>query len=174
MTEKQLSIIESALKLFADKGFDAVPTSLIAKEAGVSEGLIFRHFENKLGLLNAIMQLGKEKVAVEIEKIVLIEKPEERVTAIMEMPFHISENDYPFWKLVYSLKWQNDYFDDEMSEPIKEILVNSLQEMKYLDADAEAELILSYMDGFATTILLKSNTIDKNRLLETLRKKYLK
>ena len=46
MTEKQISILESALELFSSKGFDAVPTSLIAKQAGVSEGLIFRHFKN--------------------------------------------------------------------------------------------------------------------------------
>ena len=174
MTDKQKSIINSALKLFANKGFDAVPTSLIAKEAGVSEGLIFRHFENKIGLLNAIMQMGKEKITQEMEAIQLIEKPENRVTAIMELPFHIAEEDHPFWKLIYSLKWQHEYYDDEMSRPTRDILMEALKEMKYLDAEAEAELILSYVDGFATTILLKSDSVDKDRLLETLRKKYLK
>ncbi|MGB1038827.1 MAG: helix-turn-helix domain-containing protein, partial [Bacteroidia bacterium] len=38
MTEKQIAILEVALRLFSSRGFDAVPTSLIAKEAGVSEG----------------------------------------------------------------------------------------------------------------------------------------
>ncbi|MBT8327458.1 MAG: TetR/AcrR family transcriptional regulator [Bacteroidia bacterium] len=172
MTEKQQSIVNSALKLFADKGFDAVPTSAIAKDAGVSEGLIFRHFQNKVGLLNAIMQMGKEKIADNVSEILALNTPEARVTAIMEIPFYIAEEDYPFWKLVYSLKWQNDYYDDEMSKPMKDILISALVEMKYIDAESEADLILSYLDGFATTILLKGEVVDKNKLLQTLRKKY--
>jgi len=54
MTAKQAKIIEVATELFATDGFDATPTSKIAMQAGVSEGLIFRHFKNKQGLLDAI------------------------------------------------------------------------------------------------------------------------
>ncbi|MEJ6750428.1 MAG: helix-turn-helix domain-containing protein, partial [Bacteroidia bacterium] len=45
MTDKQVAILQTALELFSNKGFYAVSTNLIAKEAGVSEGLIFRHFQ---------------------------------------------------------------------------------------------------------------------------------
>jgi len=172
MTEKQISILHTALKLFSNKGFNAVSTSLIAKEAGVSEGLIFRHFQNKIGLLQAIMQMGKEKVDVMLEQIAQLVDPAQRVQAIMELPFHIEEEEYPFWRLVYALKWQDEYYDDEMSKPTKEILVRALTEMKYADADAEANLIMSYVDGFATTVLLKRDSTDLTLLLETLRKKY--
>jgi AcrR family transcriptional regulator len=172
MTDKQKSILDSALRLFADKGFDAVPTSLIAKEAGVSEGLIFRHFQNKVGLLNAIMQIGKEKVEEELLVLSQLESPEEKIKQIMELPFHMEEADYPFWRLVYSLKWQNEYYDDELGKPIKDILVDALTELKYTDVESEADLILTYVDGFATTILLKSEVVDKDKLLQTLRKKY--
>ena len=41
-----------------------------------------------------------------------------------------------------------------------------------VDAEAEADLIMAYMDGFATTILLKGDVVDKERLLQTLRRKY--
>ena len=44
MTNKQQKILSSALKLFAKQGFDATSTRSIAQDAGVSEGLIFRHF----------------------------------------------------------------------------------------------------------------------------------
>jgi AcrR family transcriptional regulator len=173
MTDKQVAILQTALELFSKKGFDAVSTNLIAKEAGVSEGLIFRHFQNKMGLLQAIMQMGKEKVEPVLESIAELPDSAQRVRAIMELPFHIGEEDYPFWRLIYSLKWQNEYYDDEMSKPTKEILVKALTEMQYADADAEADLIMSYVDGFATTILLKRDSIDTTRLLETLRKKYI-
>lgn len=172
MTEKQKSILNVALNLFSTRGFDAVPTSLIAKEAGVSEGLIFRHFKNKIGLLDAIMQLGTEKVEPLIVEISQFEDPKDRIQALMEMPFKLEEEQYPLWRLIYSLKWKNEYYDDEMSKPIKDVLVNALAELKYADAEAEADLVLSYIDGFATTILLKADTVNKEKLLQTLRKKY--
>jgi AcrR family transcriptional regulator len=173
MTDKQVAILQTALELFSKKGFDAVSTNLIAKEAGVSEGLIFRHFQNKMGLLHAIMQMGKEKVEPLLANIAELPESAKRVQAIMELPFHIEEEDYPFWRLIYSLKWQNEYYDDEMSKPTKDILVKALTEMKYADVDAEADLIMSYVDGFATTVLLKRDSINTTRLLETLRKKYI-
>ncbi|WP_245590391.1 TetR/AcrR family transcriptional regulator [Aneurinibacillus terranovensis] len=55
MTEKQRRILESAIKLFAEKGFHASSTSEIAKDAGVAEGTIFRHFKTKKDLLYALV-----------------------------------------------------------------------------------------------------------------------
>ena len=89
MTDKQVAILQTALELFSKKGFDAVSTNLIAKEAGVSEGLIFRHFQNKVGLLHAIMQMGKDKVEPLLASIAELPDSAKRVQAIMELPFHI-------------------------------------------------------------------------------------
>ncbi len=61
MTEKQEKILQSALELFAKEGFHATSTNKVAKHAGVSEGLIFRHFGNKEGLLQAILAEGRAR-----------------------------------------------------------------------------------------------------------------
>lgn len=172
MTEKQIAILQSALKLFASRGFDAVPTSLVAKDAGVSEGLIFRHFKNKAGLLNAIMQMGIEKAAEYLKVIAEIEDPAKRIQAIMELPFNIEDSEYSFWRLVYALKWQKEYYDEEMSKPLKQQLMDALTELKYADVESEADLIMAYMDGFSTTLLLNRDQVDKDKLLQVLRKKY--
>jgi AcrR family transcriptional regulator len=58
--DKKEKILTVALALFSSQGFDSTSTSLIAKKAEVSEGLIFRHFTNKEGLLMAIMEKAKE------------------------------------------------------------------------------------------------------------------
>lgn len=47
MTEKQRNILRASVKLFAEKGFHASSTAEIAKEAGVAEGTIFRHYKSK-------------------------------------------------------------------------------------------------------------------------------
>ena len=54
MTDKQQNIINAALDLFSKDGFHGTSTSKIATKAGVSEGLIFRHFKNKKGLIQCI------------------------------------------------------------------------------------------------------------------------
>ena len=49
-------IIDTALELFARQGFDGTATRQIAREAGITEGLIFYYFPTKTDLLNAILK----------------------------------------------------------------------------------------------------------------------
>lgn len=51
----QKRIIEAAIKVFSEKGFEGATTSEIAQEAGVAEGTIFRHFGTKKGILQGIL-----------------------------------------------------------------------------------------------------------------------
>ena len=53
-TRKRL--IDTALRLFAAQGFAATSTREIAREAGVSEGLIFHHFPTKIELLRGVAE----------------------------------------------------------------------------------------------------------------------
>ncbi|GAA3409651.1 TetR/AcrR family transcriptional regulator [Paenibacillus hodogayensis] len=55
MTEKQRRIFESAIEVFAEKGYAASSTSEIAQRAGVAEGTIFRHYKTKKELLLSIV-----------------------------------------------------------------------------------------------------------------------
>lgn len=51
LSEKQWIILDSATKVFAEKGFEKSRTADIAKEAGIAEGTIFRYFKSKNDLL---------------------------------------------------------------------------------------------------------------------------
>lgn len=52
---RKVSIIEAATSLFAAKGFTGTKTREIAKRAGVSEALVFKHFPTKAHLYAAIL-----------------------------------------------------------------------------------------------------------------------
>ena len=52
---KQRQVLLSSLKLFSEIGFENTTASLIAKEAGVSEGTVFSYFKTKEGILEAIL-----------------------------------------------------------------------------------------------------------------------
>jgi len=49
-------ILESAIRLFAEKGFSGTTTREIAGKAGVNEALIFRYFSTKRDLYSAIIE----------------------------------------------------------------------------------------------------------------------
>ena len=59
--ERQAGLIAAAASLFAAKGFNGTTTKEIAKSAGVSEALVFKHFPTKRALYAAILA---EKVTV--------------------------------------------------------------------------------------------------------------
>jgi len=60
--ERQAGLIAAAASLFAAKGFNGTTTKEIAKAAGVSEALVFKHFPTKRALYTAILA---EKVTVD-------------------------------------------------------------------------------------------------------------
>ena len=109
MTEKQENIVNSALRLFATQGYTSTSTSKVAKEAGVSEGLIFRHFGNKEGLLNAIMAMASEHMQRNIGAVMMISDPKEMLSKLFDMLFSVQESEQELWKLMYALKWHPVY-----------------------------------------------------------------
>lgn len=56
LTAGQQRILEAALTLFAEKGFASASTGSIARQAGVAEGLIFKHFHSKKELLLSLVR----------------------------------------------------------------------------------------------------------------------
>lgn len=49
--EKRELILETATRLFVERGFHATPTSAITKEAGMSAGILFHYFKTKDDLI---------------------------------------------------------------------------------------------------------------------------
>lgn len=155
MTEKQEQILKTALQLFAEKGYDGTSTAKVAKAAGVSEGLIFRHFTNKEGLLKAVLEQGHEKVNQLYILFSQEENPRKRLKSILDFVFSVPPEDHDFWRLIYALKWQTDAYDDSATAPLKAMLKGIFEEMHYQEPEAEAELVMILLDGLVTAILLR-------------------
>jgi AcrR family transcriptional regulator len=56
--ETRSRILQAAQRLFARRGFDGTTTRDLAQEAGVAEGTLFRHFENKKAILIEVATQG--------------------------------------------------------------------------------------------------------------------
>jgi AcrR family transcriptional regulator len=56
--ETQKRILQAAQRLFARRGYDGTTTRDLAQAAGVAEGTLFRHFENKKAILIEVATQG--------------------------------------------------------------------------------------------------------------------
>ena len=57
------AILDSALELFESRGFGATPVPMLAEQAGVATGTIYRYFPGKMGVVNALYQRWKTALA---------------------------------------------------------------------------------------------------------------
>ena len=171
MTEKQENILKAALQLFASEGYYATSTSKVAKLAEVSEGLIFRHFGNKEGLLQAVLQEGENKLKLLLVDIVMENDPKKVIRKSIEMPGKVGEIDYDFWKLQYKLKWELEVNNDKKMEPLLMALTNAFTKLDYKSPELEAQLIILFVDGIASAIL-KESSLNSKTMINFLLSKY--
>ncbi|MBD2345909.1 TetR/AcrR family transcriptional regulator [Anabaena subtropica] len=59
-------ILQAALKLFASQGFDGTTTRDLAQAAGVAEGTLFRHFQNKKAILVEVATSGWVEILTDL------------------------------------------------------------------------------------------------------------
>lgn len=57
-SDTQARILQAAQRLFARRGYDGTTTRDLAQAAGVAEGTLFRHFENKKAILVEVATQG--------------------------------------------------------------------------------------------------------------------
>ncbi len=123
---KRDRIFESALQLFAERGFDATTIPMIATDAKVGAGTIYRYFENKEVLVNTLFQFYvnsfKEKLLSGFPSSL----------SIREQFHHIFQGMIQFTNYhehaLYFIKTHNAaYFLDETSKAVFEELMNNLR-----------------------------------------------
>ena len=107
MNEKGEKILEAALELFVKNGFDGTSTIEIARKAGVSEALIFKHFKSKAGLLEAIIKKGQEILNKPLQSILNEKNPEKIIRKTVELPIMFYSDESQYWKLMMDFKSKN-------------------------------------------------------------------
>lgn len=162
MTDKKSKILDAALELFANEGYNATSTSKIAAKAKVSEGLIFKHFGNKQGLLDAIVKDGEKRVLSVFGPVLFDTNPKSVIRSFIEIPFEIPESEYDFWKLQHKIKWENAYDAREKMKPILDKLTWAFEQLNYKQPDKEAFLLNQIIESFGVSKLRDGMDLDKS------------
>jgi len=172
MTEKQSNILNAALDLFSNEGYASTPTSKIAKKAGVSEGLIFRHYTNKRGLLNVLMKEADLRLGELLIPILFETNSKKVIRRVIKFPFKlVDEKDCEYLKLRAILNWDKEYNKPEKMKPLIYKLTVAFRNLKYKDPENEAQLLYHIMDSISIEIL-KGNMKQATSFRDFLLKKY--
>lgn len=63
--ERRGRILESAARLIATEGLEVASMERVAKAAGVSKGLVYAYFENRMGLLTQLLEADLSRIQAE-------------------------------------------------------------------------------------------------------------
>lgn len=147
MTKKRNQILNTALELFANEGYQNTSTSKIACQAGVSEGLIFKHFQSKEGLLSAVVNLANEDIKAFIERMENQDDPKKVIETAFAFPPLVSSNR-SFWKLQFSLKYQcpgkrQFHEKHELIHTFETMLKKAFTELDYENPEMETRHLMN-------------------------------
>ncbi|WP_421017163.1 TetR/AcrR family transcriptional regulator [Furfurilactobacillus cerevisiae] len=174
LTAKQQSVLKVSLNLFAEKGFDGTSTSEIAKQAGVSEGTVFKQFKTKDGILAALLNPFLDQVVPMAATEFLAEIKDQRfddLTAFFNyvikdrMMFAIA-NQKQLKILIQEIIRNSDMIQSFVGKIVSRILNvfgGSLQTFKDRDAlvDWPTERIIRYFLGVAGSYIVPAVLIGK-------------
>lgn len=181
MTDKQTSILHAAMQLFSEHGYEGVSTARIAKAAAVSEGLIFRHFGSKEGLLKAIIETGAGQIADTMTMYQSARTSAGPVSVVAEhiqSAFAMLRQNAPFWRLVQQIRFQEVVqrtaadLIGQINEQIQTTLIGHFKQMGADNPIAEALLLFAIIDGATIHYLQDPDRYPLDQIEQLLISKY--
>ena len=97
--ERKDLLMAAALKLFASKGFATTSIMHIAREAGVSKGLLYNYFASKDELVKEIVLEGIQKITIDIDFDFTVKLDKQRFIQLIDKYFELIEQSKDYWKL---------------------------------------------------------------------------
>lgn len=106
-TATRAKILNGALAAFSRHGYEGASVRLIAKEAGVAQGLLYSHFQGKGELLRAIFERSMDDVRASVPVPAAAGGvPAAALETLIRSSFAILRKNLGFWRLTYSIRMQ--------------------------------------------------------------------
>jgi AcrR family transcriptional regulator len=131
--EKQLQIIETAERLFADKGFDGTSVRDIADEAGINVAMISYYFGSKEKLMEAIFEARIGHVKMRVESLIKDNtlEPLQKVNMLVDEHIERVTDKECFFKIIVT----------EQLLKKNSSLLDAVRQLKIRNAEVVSELL---------------------------------
>lgn len=154
-------ILETALKLFSEHGYDRTSIKMIAESAGISQGLLYNYFTSKDDVLQAIVDQSMSDVQKSFAIADAASAPGERIERLVRGAFQIVKENQSFWRLTYGLRMQPSVLAGLTKQTrksmayIRETLTRYLREAGVREPEIEAAILFAVIDGVSQHYVLE-------------------
>ena len=176
--ERRTQLIEATIRSIAANGLSDTTSSLVAREAGLSQGIINLHFESKDKLLLATLArvVDEYRALWEAALEVAGDDPASRLAALVEVDFHPSVCDrdklavwFAFWS---ESKARPTYRklcaarDRDYDRVMRELCRELVSEGRYdVDADLAARALAAITEGLWLDMLISPRSLSRREAL---------
>ena len=163
--------------MFAERGYAGTSVKAIAQRAGVSQGLLYVHFDNKQALLLALFERGMRDVQSTLDSATPLSGIG-HLQALLYRTFDLMQENRDFWQLFYTLRFQPAVAEtlgptlQLGTATIREQLERVCEEMKLPRPELEARLLFATIDGVCQHATLEPDAYPFRDVLEALLNKY--
>lgn len=163
-TDRQLQIVDTSIELIAEGGIQELTMKRLSGRIGISEPAIYRHFESKSAILEAIQSFfSDEKRSVFTEVLTAERSGIEKILKVIESHFLIFSQKPAMAAVIFSEEiFQNDQRLANMVSTIMEQsrqmllqIVSAGQANKTIRADIPAEHLITIIMGSLRLIVKK-------------------
>ena len=171
-------IMDTALRLFAEKGYGNTSIASIARAAGVAQGLMYNYFESKEALLLGIMQKGFAGVEESMSVYEGKHSPKKALELHVEATIAQVSANKSFWKLFHSIKMQDQvqqFLEAEYAQAklfIIKTLSANFKKLGYDKPADEAKLFFVMIDGLVVHHLMDAKTFPLHTIKKTIFQRY--
>ncbi len=175
--ESRQRIMEAAFKLIAKNGYESTSVAMIAKEAGVSKGLLYNYFKSKEALVEVLVMSAMNEADSVIGELIDSD-PKAMLKNVFKWFFKEMREHHDHWRLITELTFKIDKFDfvhDIVTSKLNEyisLLEGLLTQMNYPNPLGEARIITALFDGIGIQALIVKKEYHLDEMEDYLIKKY--
>lgn len=176
---RRQQLIDATIKCISKKGLGSLTLADVAREAGLSQGIVNLHFNSKDNLLSETLRFLIEDYDAQFLQAVgkTPDDAAKTLLALMEMDFKPALCDrkklavwFAFWgetKAVPTYQKICAAYDDKFWEIIRSLCERIIYEGNYPDIDAvtAADALSSLTDGLWLTFLINPKSIDRRQAM---------
>jgi AcrR family transcriptional regulator len=176
--KKKALIMDKALQLFATNGYFPTSIQMIAREAGISKGLVYNYFDSKEDLIRKIMVMGFEKFTEGFDPnkdgILTCEEFE----FFVRETFRVLKENIPYYKLYFSTMMQPTVYEliqgkiQELIPTYLKILVSYYDRMGVEHPATEAMIFGAVMDGISMNYMMDPDNFPVEKAIESIIEKF--
>ncbi|GAB4221128.1 MAG: TetR family transcriptional regulator [Spirochaetes bacterium] len=181
MKKKNVNIIEvrrnqltrAAYKVVSRKGYYNFTVRDIAREAGLSTGLVHYYFKNKDDLLVSVLRVMNENLSFYLAKALeQTNDPKEKIIIFMDEAFHLVEREKEYFHVLIDFWTQINHNERMRKANVKlyqsyraecsKILQEGIEKKVFKDVDVEytATMIVAFVQGLIIQYIIDPNAFD--------------